>query len=279
VKKVFLATAAYGNTHWESITSIQHAISYAKARGIEVVRHLVRGGGSASTARAVSIHHFLKTDCTHYMHIGCDVVIPPIAIHRLTTADKDVSGGVYPKRSMELIPAVVLEEHDSWREVIKNMELAPALFVSGDFFCFKRKVVETLCTPDLAFVYPDCDAPIYGLFMPMFAETTNGRIYLEEDWAMCHRARLAGFEIWADCAIQCKHNTQFFRGFEELYVNESKRVGNESEGLCGGGHDNGGQLHPSAAERRPVESVQHELPLESVRRVSNVLDGARTSVR
>jgi hypothetical protein len=246
-KKVFLGTAAYGNTHWETVTTIQHAISYARTRGVEVVRHLVRGGGSASVARSVSVHHFLKTDCTHFMHIGCDVEVPPFSIHRLVMADKDVSGGVYPKRSMELIPAIVLEEHESWKEIIKNMELAPATFVSGDFFCFKREVIEALCTPDLAFLYPSCETPIHAIFMPMFAETSNGRIYLEEDWAVCHRARLAGFEIWADCAVQCKHHTGTFKGFEELYANKSERVSGESEGLREHRHDDRGQLHSPSA--------------------------------
>ena len=226
--KVFMGHAVGGQPTWETFMTLRQAIDHARKNGVEVEELLVRGGGSAAAARAVVAHHFLKSTCDFWIHVGNDVTVPKEFITSLVGDCKDVVGAVYPKKTpMELIPAQVFENHDkTWQDKVRSRGLVPAVFISGDAFCFKREVIETLWNKhtELTYFYPSVEAPLKAIFMPTLAMTDRGPIYLEEDWAICHRARLAGFEIWVDCSIQCLHYTGIFKGFGELNDNKSLRV-------------------------------------------------------
>ena len=53
------------------------------------------------------------------------------------------------------------------------------------------------------------DKKIVPYFLPMLAPDTDGDdgdlVYLAEDAALCHRARLAGFDVMADTTIRLDH--------------------------------------------------------------------------
>lgn len=140
---------------------------------------------------------------THVFFLDADTVPPDDAIDRLLAHDKDIVAGVTlvqsgtkkrdhinVNKSPDLICKwnVAIDDPD---RLIDYEDLPDHLFkatrIGGTTILVKRKVFETIGWP--------------------YFKTIYNRMGVEEgeDWYFARKVREAGFEIWIDPSIKCKH--------------------------------------------------------------------------
>lgn len=141
---------------------------------------------------------------THFMFIDADIRFEPEAIFQMIAYDKEVIGGLYPKK---VIPTNYV------------INLMPQTRIQGDIFTvdtigtgfliFKREVYEKLIEahPESKFVD---DVGLGKQFEPnMYAifdcEIDEKGHYLSEDWLFCRRWRALGGDIWAHGKVLLNH--------------------------------------------------------------------------
>jgi hypothetical protein len=149
---------------------------------------------------------------THFMFVDADIRFQPESIFQLIAQDRDVIGGLYPKKSL---PANYV------------INLAKETHISGDtftvdtigtgFLLFKRHVYEKLCD-----AHPECkyvdDVGLGAKFEPYMYSIFDTTIdekghYLSEDWTFCRRWQKIGGEIWAHGGVLLNHIGHYeFRG-------------------------------------------------------------------
>lgn len=160
--------------------------------------------------------HF-EPKSTHLMFIDADIGFEPEEIFKLVLADKDVSGGLYPKKALP-ISYVVNKVPDAQ----KQGNLVEVLNLGTGFMLIKREVIEKMITqfPELHYVDsigldPKYDPFKYALFDTEIDPETKE--YLSEDYLFCKRWREMGGKIWADLSITLTHMGYYsFKGDASL---------------------------------------------------------------
>jgi hypothetical protein len=142
---------------------------------------------------------------SHLMFIDADIGFEPEEIIKLILADKDVAGGLYPKKALP-IQYVVNRIPNS----VKEGNLVEVANLGTGFMLIKRTAIETLIRkrPDLH--YQDAigldakfDPYKYALFDTLIDPVTKE--YLSEDYYFCKLWRESGGKIWADLSIKLDH--------------------------------------------------------------------------
>jgi hypothetical protein len=141
---------------------------------------------------------------THFMFIDADIRFQPDSIMQMLVYEKDVIGGLYPKKS---IPSNYV------------INLLPQTKIQGDIFTvdtmgtgfliFKRSVYEQLIAAHPKSKYVD-DVGLGKQYEPnMYAifdtEIDDKGHYLSEDWLFCRRWQELGGEIWAHSKTLLNH--------------------------------------------------------------------------
>lgn len=141
---------------------------------------------------------------THFMFIDADIRFEPDSIFQMLVYEKDVIGGLYPKKS---IPTNYV------------INLLPQTQIHGDtftvdtmgtgFLIFKREVYQKLCD-----AHPECkyvddvglgkqyEPYMYAIFDVGIDEKGH---YLSEDWMFCRRWQKQGGTIWAHSKVLLNH--------------------------------------------------------------------------
>ena len=141
---------------------------------------------------------------THFMFIDADIRFEPESIFQMLVYEKDVIGGLYPKKS---IPTNYV------------INLLPQTQIHGDtftvdtmgtgFLIFKREVYQKLCD-----AHPECkyvddvglgkqyEPYMYAIFDVGIDEKGH---YLSEDWMFCRRWQKQGGTIWAHSKVLLNH--------------------------------------------------------------------------
>lgn len=143
---------------------------------------------------------------THLMFIDADIGFEPEEVIKLILADKDVCGGLYPKKALP-IQYVVNKVPGSKSEG----DMVTVSNLGTGFMLIKRTAIEKLIQlrPDLHYadaigLDPKFDPYKYALFDTMIDPVTKE--YLSEDYYFCKLWReVAGGEIWADLSIRLSH--------------------------------------------------------------------------
>jgi hypothetical protein len=142
---------------------------------------------------------------THLMFIDADIGFEPEEIVKLILADKDVAGGLYPKKALP-IQYVVNRVPNSQKEG----NLVEVANLGTGFMLIKRECIEKIISqrPDLHYadaigLDPKFDPYKYALFDTSIDEHT--REYLSEDYHFCKLWRGMGGKIWADLTIRLDH--------------------------------------------------------------------------
>jgi len=142
---------------------------------------------------------------THLMFIDSDIGFEPEEIIKLMLADKDVSGGLYPKKALP-VQYVVNKVPNSTKEG----NLVEVANLGTGFMLIKREVIETLirAKPELHYqdaigLDPKYDPYKYALFDTLIDPVTKE--YLSEDYYFCKLWRDMGGKIWADLTIKLDH--------------------------------------------------------------------------
>jgi hypothetical protein len=153
-----------------------------------------------------------NTQATHFMFIDADIRFNAESILQMIACDKDVIGGLYPKKSLPINYVI---------------NLKPTVTVQGDiytvdtmgtgFLLFKRHVYEKLCAAHPQAKYVD-DIGLGKQYEPMMYAIFDCVIdqrghYLSEDWTFCRRWQEIGGEIWAHSKVLLGHNGHYeFQG-------------------------------------------------------------------
>jgi hypothetical protein len=150
---------------------------------------------------------------THLMFIDADIGFEPEEVLKLILANKDVCGGLYPKKSLP-ISYVVNKVPNSRTEG----NLVTVSNLGTGFMLIKREVLEKLMRlhPNLHYcddigLDPKYAAYKYGLFNIEIDPVTKE--LLSEDYYFCKLWRQAGGDIWADLSVRLDHTGYFkFQG-------------------------------------------------------------------
>jgi hypothetical protein len=141
---------------------------------------------------------------THFMFIDADIRFQPESILQMLSFEKEVIGGLYPKKS---IPSNYV------------INLLPQTKIQGDIFTvdtmgtgfllFRRSVYEKLIAAHPETKYVD-DVGLGKQFEPMMYAIFDVAIderghYLSEDWLFCRRWQKLGGEIWAHSKVLLNH--------------------------------------------------------------------------
>ena len=141
---------------------------------------------------------------THFMFIDADIRFQPESILQMMACDKEVIGGLYPKKALPVNYVINLK-----RETKVQGDIFTVDTMGTGFLLFKREVYEKLCE-----VHPECkyvdDVGLGKQYEPTMYSIFDCKIdekghYLSEDWLFCRRWSAIGGEIWAHGKVLLNH--------------------------------------------------------------------------
>ncbi|MFN3864169.1 MAG: hypothetical protein ACK4RT_07800 [Erythrobacter sp.] len=228
--RLMVATPLYGGAEADYLRGVIGLTGLAGQRGIAVSFAFLSNNASINSARNMLAGIFLQSDATHLMFLDADIgFVPEQVLDLLAMVESDarltVIGAPCPKRKVNwrLVAAAAVKglaegnpaELERYSGLFALEALDPAAGVRLDqplelkrigtgLMLIRRDVIETLCArhPELRYPVDPQDRSenrlgdyLHALFQPMFdAETGH---LLSDDYAFCHRARDAGFRVWA----------------------------------------------------------------------------------
>lgn len=141
---------------------------------------------------------------THFMFIDADIRFQPESILQMMACDKDVIGGLYPKKALPVNYVINLK-----RETKVQGDIFTVDTMGTGFLLFKRHVYEKLCEAHPETKYVDdvglgkqYEPTMYSIFDVAIDEKGH---YLSEDWLFCRRWSALGGEIWAHGKVLLNH--------------------------------------------------------------------------
>ena len=145
-----------------------------------------------------------NTQATHFMFIDADIRFEPDAILRMMACDKDVIGGLYPKKALPVNYVINLKPETKIQGDIFTVDT-----MGTGFLLFKRNVYEKLIAAHPETKYVD-DVGLGKQYEPMMYSIFDVGIdekghYLSEDWQFCRRWQKIGGEIWAHGKVLLNH--------------------------------------------------------------------------
>jgi hypothetical protein len=145
-----------------------------------------------------------NTAATHFMFIDADIRFQPESIFQMIACDKDVIGGLYPKKALPVNYVINLQPQTRIQGDIFTVDT-----MGTGFLLFKRHVYEKLIAAHPETKYVD-DVGLGKQFEPMMYAIFDVAIdhkghYLSEDWQFCRRWSALGGEIWAHGKVLLNH--------------------------------------------------------------------------
>jgi hypothetical protein len=145
-----------------------------------------------------------NTQATHFMFIDADIRFQPESILQMIAYDKEVIGGLYPKKALPVNYVINLKPETKIQGDIFTVDT-----MGTGFLLFKRSVYEKLIQ-----AHPECkyvdDVGLGKQYEPMMYSIFDVQIderghYLSEDWLFCRRWQKLGGEIWAHSKVLLNH--------------------------------------------------------------------------
>lgn len=145
---------------------------------------------------------------THFMFIDADIRFQPDAILSMIAKEKDVIGGLYPKKALPISYVINVKSGTK----IQN-DLFEVDTMGTGFMMFKREVYEKLIAAHPETKYVDdvglgkqFEPHMYSIFDTVIDE--NGH-YLSEDWTFCRRWKALGGKIYAHAGVLLNHSGHY----------------------------------------------------------------------
>ena len=156
---------------------------------------------------------------THIMFVDADVGFDAGSIYKLIAHNKDVVGGIYPKKTFE--PDYVF---NPTLDATRDGDLIEVDDIGTGFLLIKREVIQTMFDkfPNLKYnnsinIDNAAEPYMYALFDTSIDKHGN---YLSEDYTFCERWRGLGGKIHADTSICLSHTGYYsFQGDITLLQN------------------------------------------------------------
>lgn len=141
---------------------------------------------------------------THFMFIDADIRFQPESILQMIACDKEVIGGLYPKKALPVNYVINLKPETKIQGDIFTVDT-----MGTGFLLFKRSVYERLIQAHPETKYVDdvglgkqYEPTMYAIFDVAIDERGH---YLSEDWQFCRRWQKIGGEIWAHSKVLLNH--------------------------------------------------------------------------
>lgn len=228
--KPYIALPCYGGQIYETFfVSMLKTISLFNRLGINLYidtlanESLIPRGRNSLVAKMMAN----KANPTHLIFIDVDISFEETSLIKLLLSDKDIVGGLYPKKNLP-ISYVVNGINNAKRED----NLLQVKHIGTGFMCIKRTVIEKMFKKHKQLKYKtkiglgeEYDDYTYALFDTSIDKNTKD--YLSEDYTFCKRWTEMGGEIWAETSIMLNHSGYYiFRGRglteEELKLSSAK---------------------------------------------------------
>jgi len=167
-----------------------------------------------------------NTQATHFMFIDADIRFQPESILQMMAYEKDVIGGLYPKKALPVNYVINLKPETKIQGDIFTVDT-----MGTGFLMFKRKVYEDLIKAHPETKYVD-DVGLGKQFEPMMYSIFDCKIderghYLSEDWLFCRRWQELGGEIWAHSKVLLNHvgHYEYAGDLDKLKIAERGSMG------------------------------------------------------
>lgn len=220
--KILIATPAYdGKVNAQYSIALAETCSMLNSQGIAVDLFIPSSGSLLCAERNRILKKFVESDCTHILCIDSDLGWPALAVDAMIKHDVDFVCGVYPARKVKTFlfrPSV----NENGTLVTNGVNLVKMEAVPAGFMFIRKEVIQKLIelNPDRYFRPKDPNAPDgHALFN---TEMIDGEFW-GEDFVFCRLVRQAGFDIWADPAIQFDHDGNIGMLAEILTNDETKK--------------------------------------------------------
>jgi hypothetical protein len=241
---IFIGTPCYGGMcHVNYVVRLMNTQQLLAQLGIQCTVEFMKNESLITRARNNMVAKFMHNpEITHLMFIDADITWHPMDIVKLLAADKDVVGGIYPKKRYtweRLTPENIKDftsrkklfynkdksDEDLIRENLvnynlnydrKTMKIENNLLeiytLATGFMMIKRNVFPILMkkypekkyTDDVGYLQSTENDYAYNLFD---TEIVDGHLF-SEDWWFCHIWRLTGGKIYCDVSIELSHSGQ-----------------------------------------------------------------------
>lgn len=207
-KCIILVPANYGIE-----PECERSLGQLERRGYPVWR--VPGFANIDQCRNEVATQALKRGFDEIFWIDSDVAFEPDAVNRLRAHELPLVSGIYPKKGQRSLASRLLSET---KEVQFGAGggLIEILYAATGFLHTRREVYETI---QRQCELPTCNEqwgkPSVPYFMPMVIETDRGPWYLGDDFSFSHRARQAGYKIYADTTVRLGHIGRYAFSWED----------------------------------------------------------------
>lgn len=217
---VFAVTLA-----WRSV-EVGHFQSVLRMLRTPGLRYGVHAGDAlVSRARARVASDFLRERGSPdvLLMLDSDIQFEPdqvLAMCARAETERGIVGAQYPCRSLgSMKPASVPAPGSHVRYGGSFSGLVPSEFVATGCMAVHRDVLEVL-KRELLLCHPSTMA-FWPFFDPFVVDGREGEpIYLSEDYALCERARRAGFGVYLDPSVRLKHIGQHAFRLEDALLPE-----------------------------------------------------------
>lgn len=194
-----------GNVSEPTMTSLLRFILLAQQVGLNWSLDTMVNESLVTRARNNLMAKMMTNQsATHFMFIDADIRFQPESILQMMACDKDVIGGLYPKKALPVNYVINLK-----RETKVQGDIFTVDTMGTGFLMFKRHVYEKLCVAHPETKYVD-DVGLGKQFEPTMYSIFDVQIdekghYLSEDWLFCRRWAALGGEIWAHGKVLLNH--------------------------------------------------------------------------
>jgi len=165
-------------------------------------------------------------DATHFMFIDADIRFQPDSILSMLAYNKDVIGGLYPKKALPVNYVINLKPETKIQGDIFTVDT-----MGTGFLMFKRDVYSQLIAAHPETKYVD-DVGLGKQYEPMMYSIFDCKIderghYLSEDWLFCRRWQELGGDIWAHSKVLLNHvgHYEYAGDLDKLKIAERGSMG------------------------------------------------------
>lgn len=221
MKKLYIAIATpfYNDScSYRYTVSLLQTYNLLKENNINF-NTLFVGSMTTLVARNKLSNFFIENnEFTHLLFIDSDISWDPNDIIKLLKHDKDIVGGIYPKKKYNFanyeksqninnIFEYPLHILDKTLKFETNDNLSEVLHAPTGFLCIKKNVFEVI-KKDINTYYDDEESKSFYNFF--YCDIVNNN-YLSEDYNFCHICRKNNIKIYIDFSINLNHegNTLF----------------------------------------------------------------------
>lgn len=214
VSMLVIATPCYGGTVWQPFTA--SALETAHELSARKISHgwlWAPGDSLVQRARNNLVAEFLALPrASHLLFIDADIEWKALDVVRLLGHDRDIIGGVYPKKILPTALAMnpLLDDLGRSQRDPKTGAVRVADLATG-FMMIKRRVFERMieAMPHIrynAFPSDNISDGARSHLAAYFDCSIRDGAYYSEDYEFCRRWQEIGGEVWCDPAIELVHH-------------------------------------------------------------------------